>query len=769
MNLASSVDRAEAPLFADGLGERVVAADATSGELLQILRLRPALTAVPSFEFALRERTARLMNFRHAYYARVRRVDRVQANGSLAIVSDHVEGTRLSEILRVAQERDIQLDTNAALCLIRQLVPAVALLHENARDASHGLIAPERLVVTPHARLVIVEHVAGSAIEQLQYGRDRLWQELRIAMPSSAGISRFDHRADVNGVGITALSLVLGRPLTADEFPHAIPALLMHARERTALGEERPLSNAFRNWLGRTLQLDVRRSFASAPEALAALEETLASDSSYLPAPVALESFLSQYNDAVLEPLAPSIGAPAQPVPMPSAAVLVPAPVPVAVPSTPVPVAVAIAPAALAPTVREMAVQREQAKAGSDIQALPTIAELIPVSDLQVPAESRASELARVFDSAVDDPDQRDDEEQADQPYDRLSEFAAPGDETDDDAEPFAAEMSEAGRGNPASGSRARLAAMIVGGLVLTAGGVFAARSLVGGKAAEPALGTLIVQSNPAGVEVFVDGQSRGMTPSRLSLQAGSHILELRGNGVPRVIPFELQAGGQVDKYLEFRDTPLTGELVVHSQPAGAKVLIDGTLKGVAPITVQGLAPGDHEVMLQNGTVNSRHVVKILAGTTASLVAPIAEAAAAAEGPVSGWLSVQAPVAIEIREDGQLLGTTETDRVMMAAGKHVLEFVNPALGFRETRTVQVAPGKVAALTIVMPKGSVNLNATPWAEVWMDGRRIGDTPIGNLEVPIGPHEFVFRHPEFGEKKHAVAVTTGAPVRISAVMK
>src|SRR5688572_20449451 len=59
------LDRADAPIFADGLGERVLAADASTGELLQVLRLRPELTAVPSFEFALRERTARLMNFRH--------------------------------------------------------------------------------------------------------------------------------------------------------------------------------------------------------------------------------------------------------------------------------------------------------------------------------------------------------------------------------------------------------------------------------------------------------------------------------------------------------------------------------------------------------------------------------------------------------------------------------------------------------------------------------------------------------------------------------
>ena len=308
------LDRADAPIFADGLGERVLAADASTGELLQVLRLRPELTAVPSFEFALRERTARLMNFRHAYYARVRRVDRLTGGGGLAIVSDHVEGTRLSDVLRVAHQRGLQLDTNAALCLIRQLVPAVALLHENARDASHGLIAPERLVVTPHARLVIVEHVLGSGIEQLQFARDRLWHEFRIAIPSSAGMARFDHRADVNGIGITALSLVLGRPLTADEVPHAVPQLLMQARERTSMGEERPLSNLFRNWLGRTLQLDVRRAFASAPEALAALEETLATDASYVAAPVALENFLAQYQALTTSPSAPL---PSPPSPMP--------------------------------------------------------------------------------------------------------------------------------------------------------------------------------------------------------------------------------------------------------------------------------------------------------------------------------------------------------------------------------------------------------------------------------------------------------------------
>ncbi len=379
-----SHERPEAPLFCDGLGERVVAADGATGELLQILRIRPALTAVPSFEFALRERAARLANFRHAYYARVRRIDRVQVPGpGLSIVSDHVEGTRLSDMLRVAHERNLQLDINAALCLIRQLVPAVALLHENAREVAHGLIAPERLVVTPHARLVIVEHVLSAAVEQLQFSRDRLWQEFRIAMPPSAGACRFDHRADVTGIGLVALALVLGRPLHQAEFPNHLPTLLNEARERTALGEEQPLSPSLRDWLARALQLDTRRAFASAPEALSALEEIVADDSMYVAAPVSLETFLSRYIAALLE-------LPSDPLPAAPSAAFAAAAAPTTVPAAPA------APPAAAPfSYADAPTQGAAFDLLADVTAPPTvgagarsITELIAAGDLTAPLDS---------------------------------------------------------------------------------------------------------------------------------------------------------------------------------------------------------------------------------------------------------------------------------------------------------------------------------------------------------------------------------------------
>ena len=77
--------------------------------------------------------------------------------------------------------------------------------------------------------------------------------------------------------------------------------------------------------------------------------------------------------------------------------------------------------------------------------------------------------------------------------------------------------------------------------------------------------------------------------------------------------------------------------------------------------------------------------------------------------------------------------------------------------------------KVTTITVEPPKGSVAINALPWAEVWMDGTKIGETPIGNLAVAAGSHDVVFRHPDFGEQHETVMVTLKAPARLSVDMR
>ena len=157
-----------------------------------------------------------------------------------------------------------------------------------------------------------------------------------------------------------------------------------------------------------------------------------------------------------------------------------------------------------------------------------------------------------------------------------------------------------------------------------------------------------------------------------------------------------------------------------------------------------------------------KHTVSVAAATTASLVVPLAPAEGA---PVSGWLSVTAPVDVQIFENKRLLGTSQSERIMVSTGKHEIEIVNEILGYRTTRTVQVPAGRVTAIKVEWPRGTIAINAVPWAEVWVDGERVGETPIGNYSLPIGPHEIVFRHPELGELRQAATVTLRAPARVS----
>lgn len=100
---------------------------------------------------------------------------------------------------------------------------------------------------------------------------------------------------------------------------------------------------------------------------------------------------------------------------------------------------------------------------------------------------------------------------------------------------------------------------------------------------------------------------------------------------------------------------------------------------------------------------------------------------------------------------------------MLPTGRHELELVNTALQFRSPLTVSIEAGKVAAPAVAIPEGKLSVNALPWAEVFIDGRNVGTTPLANLTVPIGTHEVVWRHPQLGERRQPVTVTTQTAAR------
>jgi hypothetical protein len=148
---------------------------------------------------------------------------------------------------------------------------------------------------------------------------------------------------------------------------------------------------------------------------------------------------------------------------------------------------------------------------------------------------------------------------------------------------------------------------------------------------------------------------------------------------------------------------------------------------------------------------------------------PSSGGADAAPGLIAGLVSIAAPVPMHVFANGRLVGTTEADSIMLPVGKHDLEFVSEAAAYRARRTVSVQAGRATKVALETPSGTVHVNATPWAEVVVDNRPVGETPIGNLKLPIGNREFVFRHPEFGEHRTTVLVTLKETARVSVDMR
>ncbi len=283
--------------FHDGLGDRRLVIDPDTREVLEHLDLVPELGAQ---ERAIRERVERLSNFRNVRFPRLHQVlsEKVGQSTIVSVVAEHAPGQRFSDLLAyVDRHPTLVFDVNAVLQVAREVLPALAVLHDS-RGVTHGALGLERLVLSPHGRVGIVDYALGAALTKLQFPRTRLWRDFRIAMPPSAGIPRFDARADVAGIALALLALLAGRPLAGGEFPNAVRSLLDSAVERLPNGTVRQLSTSLKGWFERALPIESRKPYGSAQEAQLGLEDALKRESSYSPSSGALKSFLQRYESS---------------------------------------------------------------------------------------------------------------------------------------------------------------------------------------------------------------------------------------------------------------------------------------------------------------------------------------------------------------------------------------------------------------------------------------------------------------------------------------
>jgi hypothetical protein len=252
-------------LFRDGLGDRLLIRDANGRPTQECLLIRPELTSVPAFEFALNERLWLVEKFEHPAFLTVRNMIREPGRlTAISLVHDLTGGMRLSDVLARAASGGEPISAGATVFVLREVLDGLAELHRQSGDLAHGAIAAERIVLAD-GKVRIADYVLAPAIEQLRFTTERYWKELRVAVPSSAGGARLDRRSDVAQAALMAVAMFAGRPLRDSEHLGGLGDVLM------SISVPQPI----RSWLLKALHMDPRRLFVHAGEALQALTEAM--------------------------------------------------------------------------------------------------------------------------------------------------------------------------------------------------------------------------------------------------------------------------------------------------------------------------------------------------------------------------------------------------------------------------------------------------------------------------------------------------------------
>ncbi|MFW5878619.1 MAG: protein kinase domain-containing protein, partial [Myxococcota bacterium] len=299
----------------------------------------------------------------------------------------------------------------------------------------------------------------------------------------------------------------------------------------------------------------------------------------------------------------------------------------------------------------------------------------------------------------------------------------------------------------PARRSRFSASTLVLGALLLAVAGAWAWQSLGPGfgkpppspedeAPAEQATGTIVVSSSPSGAEVFIDGTSRGRTPLTLAGMPIDETLRVRVQAegyAPWLTEILLDKPGRTRRLsarLERGVNAPPAILEIRTEPAGARVLVDdAAVPGLTPVTLEvGPARVGKEVRIEkSGFETQTRTLDLEPGSRGRWDLSLRKEPEPDPDPEPERPTRPRPITQRPRRPPTTKSPPETEK---EAGK----------------------------------GLLSINASPWCDVTIDGRALGQTPIVGVEVPAGSRQVVCTNPQLGASRNVtVSVPSGGHAR------
>jgi hypothetical protein len=258
----------------------------------------------------------------------------------------------------------------------------------------------------------------------------------------------------------------------------------------------------------------------------------------------------------------------------------------------------------------------------------------------------------------------------------------------------------------------------------------------------KPLHATLHVDSEPPGATVLVDGRPRGVTPIDVSdLEAGRqyalHAM-LKGHAEDDQLVVAQAGSSTVRMHL----SSLAGVVQLESDPPGARVLVDGKERGVAPTNLELAAGKPFRISLHKDGYRDREFE--LHAPEAGQRAIIRESLGLSPDVAGIAITVDPPNATVMVDGLALMPPAASHDTFVKPGAlhHVKVTLPGYIDFRED--LQLGGGEHKTVLVKLQRGGVlALKTNVSAKVLVDDKAVGTSPLAPLALAEGKHTLQLR--------------------------
>ncbi len=267
--------------------------------------------------------------------------------------------------------------------------------------------------------------------------------------------------------------------------------------------------------------------------------------------------------------------------------------------------------------------------------------------------------------------------------------------------------------------------------------------------------GNLKIITEPAGVELLLDYDSKGTTPLLLTdLPVGSYHLKFKKNGFVDY--------SQIVSVIENETSVLSAKMIplailtLSSNPPECPVFLDDSLVGKTPLYDLQLRPGFHRIrMKKSGFISLQKDISLSAGKVTLLQFDLI--------PTASIAVISEPPEARLYLNSVFKGVTPLTLTDLDSGQYHLKLVHDQHEdyFAEIH-LRSGMSKQLNLRLESRKGTILVESIPAAAlVELDGIKKGETPLEIRDLQFGKHLLRLIKSGFRNYEEEIAITTSTP--------